>query len=67
MNQIIESQKEMAYELRKSRVFIWAMQKKGFKLPATVEQAREFLKIHPHPTNGICNRNQAERRKKNRK
>jgi hypothetical protein len=42
--------KELAAKLRKSRTYVHAMKKSGFKMPggtATIEEARNWLKKNP--------------------
>lgn len=52
MNFIL-SKKEMAARLGRSREFVRAMCRRGFVLPATVEEAVSFLRQHPSPCQKI--------------
>lgn len=44
--------KELAFELRRHVNYVYAMRADGFKMPggmATLEEARAWLDLHPHP------------------
>ena len=51
MNEKLYYPDELAAELGRSRVYIYAMKKAGFVMPggsATLEEAREWLRRNPH-------------------
>lgn len=44
--------KELAEALRRDISYVYAMRRRGFRLPggtATLTEAREWLLLHPHP------------------
>ena len=41
---------ELAADLGKNRKFVGDMKKGGFRFPATLTEAIQFLKNNPHPT-----------------
>lgn len=47
--------KELAFALGRGRTYIWAMTRRGFKMPggrATLADALAWLKKHPEPRSG---------------
>lgn len=55
----IFSQKEMAARIGRSREYVRCMCRRGFVIPATVEEAVIFLRQHPQP----CRRHGEKRRR----
>lgn len=53
MSRELLSKKELAAALKRSRRYVWAMEKAGFMMPggrATLDEARAWLVRNPEPT-----------------
>ena len=50
MNELLLTKKELAASLGRSRRFAADMEHAGFKLPASQQDAVNFLRGHPHPS-----------------
>lgn len=47
--------KELADALRRNVSFVWAMRRRGFRMPggaATLDEARQWLQANPRPRSG---------------
>lgn len=50
MKNLLQTKKELAASLGRSRRFATDMEHAGFRLPATEQDAVNFLQAHPHPS-----------------
>jgi DNA-binding XRE family transcriptional regulator len=48
--ELLQTQKELASRLNRSRQYVLDMERAGFRLPATETEAVNFLRRHQHPS-----------------
>lgn len=50
MSELISTKKELAAKLGRNPRYVRDMERGGFRLPCSIDEAKSFIRNHPHPT-----------------